>query len=255
MIMAVLAGENTKMTRQGGTRAGGASVLSANSGRLVLGQVRALEGCDALQCSIQLVVKGGTGDVIARPDAHPEIGAGSEIPSETRGGVRCQPGLLAHKTFYSRARHAERLGELAGTEAERIHEFLAEIFSRVNRRVDDQHCAASSVIVDDLDILGIVINPAKADAPLPVDPDRILTGPSSAQCLQPIGRRHAQRIECWCRVERHQSKLSRTNQIRRKAPWRPSRKLLPDAAVSRRSDHLLSVSFDDTPRNRNCITN
>src|SRR5450759_4319285 len=47
----------------------------------------------------------------------------------------------------------------------------------------------SSVIVNDLDIVGVSIVPTKADSVPIVDPDAMLSDPSSFQWLQPVARR------------------------------------------------------------------
>jgi hypothetical protein len=48
------------------------------------------------------------------------------------------------------------------------------------------------MVVDDRDILGRSFLPAKADPPLPVDPDAILPASLALQGLEPIAGRHAQ---------------------------------------------------------------
>ena len=48
------------------------------------------------------------------------------------------------------------------------------------------------MVVDDLDVIGIIIVPCKADTPLVVDPDTMLAFPVTMQCFQVIGRRNPQ---------------------------------------------------------------
>jgi len=47
-------------------------------------------------------------------------------------------------------------------------------------------------MVDDLDLGRTRIGPPEADAPLPVDPYRMLTRPVAAQCFEAVAGRHAQ---------------------------------------------------------------
>jgi hypothetical protein len=47
------------------------------------------------------------------------------------------------------------------------------------------------MVVDDFDIAGSSVIPDKADAPLVVDPDRMLAVAIRPQSLQPVAGRHA----------------------------------------------------------------
>src|SRR6185436_4333699 len=51
-------------------------------------------------------------------------------------------------------------------------------------------CRASSVIVHDLNIGRSVVRPTEADAPLIIDPDRVLALPIPLQGFKPIGGRN-----------------------------------------------------------------
>lgn len=50
----------------------------------------------------------------------------------------------------------------------------------------------SSVIVRDLDIVGVAINEAEADSPLIVDRDRILPPAIGLERVKPVARRNAE---------------------------------------------------------------
>jgi hypothetical protein len=52
----------------------------------------------------------------------------------------------------------------------------------------------SSVIVNNLNVQGLVIGPAEADAPLLVDPDAHLSGTVTFQPFEPVARRVPQVI-------------------------------------------------------------
>ena len=51
----------------------------------------------------------------------------------------------------------------------------------------------SLVVVHNLDLMGAILTPDEDDAPLAVDPDRMLASPVASQCLQPVagGRRRS----------------------------------------------------------------
>ena len=45
------------------------------------------------------------------------------------------------------------------------------------------------MVIHDLDVVGILVHPFQADAPLVVDPDAVLSSPLTTQGLQTIGGR------------------------------------------------------------------
>ena len=80
------------------------------------------------------------------------------------------------------------------------------------------HATPSSdmlVIVDDLNLVGIAIPPAKADAPLLVNANTVLAGSIAPELLQSITRRHAEVAELLGRVHRHKFPQHRALEIRR----------------------------------------
>ena len=70
------------------------------------------------------------------------------------------------------------------------------------------------MIVDDLNLIGIAPLPAKADAPLLVHSNAVLTGSISPQFLQSITRWHAKIAELLGRIHRHEFAQHRALEIR-----------------------------------------
>ena len=60
------------------------------------------------------------------------------------------------------------------------------------------------MVVDDLDLVGIVLAPDETDPPLLIDADRVPAFPIPLECFQPICRRHAQVFESPRIVEKTQ---------------------------------------------------
>lgn len=58
------------------------------------------------------------------------------------------------------------------------------------------------MIVDDFDRMSAVVMPDESDAPLAVDPNRMLAPAIASQSLQPVARRHAKVLQALGRVER-----------------------------------------------------
>jgi len=69
---------------------------------------------------------------------------------------------------------------------------LSEDFSRRNRIQMFRRHSHSSVIVDNLDIVRVSVLPSKADAPLVVDANAVLTLSVAAQGFEPVARGGAQ---------------------------------------------------------------
>jgi hypothetical protein len=60
------------------------------------------------------------------------------------------------------------------------------------------------VIVDDLDFVCVTVLPVKADAPLIVDSNTVLTSPPAFELLEPVPRRHAEILQALCCVYKPQ---------------------------------------------------
>ena len=78
-----------------------------------------------------------------------------------------------------------------------------------------------SVIVGDLDVVGVTVAPDEADPPLIIDPDAVLPTAVSAQRFQTISRRHAQRLESGRRVELNQLPIGDALYLARQPPREP----------------------------------
>jgi hypothetical protein len=76
----------------------------------------------------------------------------------------------------------------------------------------------TSVIVYELDGMGISIGPPEADAPLIVDPDTILTGTVALELLQPVAGRHLQVLQRLRSIDSYQLPQHGTLECRRVAP-------------------------------------
>lgn len=79
------------------------------------------------------------------------------------------------------------------------------------------------MIIDNLHILSRAFPPYKTDAPLVVDPDRMLASAGALERLQPIAWRNAQVIQNRRRLNHGELVLSPLKDIRRKASWTPVR--------------------------------
>jgi hypothetical protein len=74
------------------------------------------------------------------------------------------------------------------------------------------------VVIDDLYVVRITRTPSKANTPLIVDPDTVLTGSVAFQRLKPIARRDAQEIQGGRSMDLQQLPVRNPLYVRRKAP-------------------------------------
>jgi hypothetical protein len=74
------------------------------------------------------------------------------------------------------------------------------------------------VIVHELDLVGIPISPHKADPPLVVDSNTVLTTPVATQRFQPIRRRYPQIIQAIGGIQHDEFAQCRTMKVRRELP-------------------------------------
>jgi hypothetical protein len=68
-------------------------------------------------------------------------------------------------------------------------------------------------VVDDLDVVGVVLTPAKTDAPLVADPDAMLACSIPFQLLKPIPHRDSQICQGFRGVEYQKSLLSQSLEL------------------------------------------
>jgi thiazole synthase ThiGH ThiG subunit len=74
-----------------------------------------------------------------------------------------------------------------------------------------------SMIVRRFDVIGIAVSPAQAQAPLLIDPDRVLAGAVALQPFQAIAWRHAQVIKSMSGMQQQELPETRGCQCARDA--------------------------------------
>jgi hypothetical protein len=73
------------------------------------------------------------------------------------------------------------------------------------------------VIVHNLDFMRTILSPDEDDAPLAVDPDRMLASPVASQCLQAVAGGKAQILQSFGGIDRGEFPPGRDCQIPRHA--------------------------------------
>jgi hypothetical protein len=134
-----------------------------------------------------------TGDlkIVVRLKVDPELRARIEKP----GKPECRIGRDRPLTFDdpcdSIDRHPQGLGERLGGQLEFVEKLRLQNLARMNRS-SLCHDSSLSVVVHNLNVVGIAILPAKANSVLIVDPNAVPSCPISSELLEPVCRRAGQ---------------------------------------------------------------
>lgn len=123
-------------------------------------------------------------------EVEPELGAGLEVGRETKRCVRRYVAPTGDDLGDPIGGYADRLGETVGAQLVGHHEVLLQVFAGVDGG-KVVHCVRpqlrpSSVVIGDLNVIGVAVAPAEAHSPLVVDPDRVLPFPVMPQLFQAV---------------------------------------------------------------------
>src|SRR3954467_14022203 len=110
--------------------------------------------------------------------------------------------------------------------------------------------ASPLMIIDDLDVFRAIIDPIKANAPLPVDADAVLTRAIALQQFQSVAWRLAQILNLHCRIEQQQLDPRSLDDIRRELPRRLIVKHALGVAAAEGADHVFILPGDGSIVNR-----
>ena len=95
------------------------------------------------------------------------------------------------------------------------------------------------MIINDFDLLGSAIAPDKANSPLVVDADAVLTGPASFQRLEAITWRWRQICQLFRLMDQPQLALRHALNVRAQAPRETSMEQGLGIATGEGADHVL----------------
>ena len=134
-------------------------------------------------------------------------------------------------------RHTDIPGQPVLGQAQRLEKICREdLTGMYGIQLSSSHATPSSnmlVIVNDLNLVGIAILPAKADAPLRVRANAVLARAITTELLQSIARRYAKVVKLLGRVHRHKFAQHRALEIR---------SISSDGLAS---EQTLSISIDE----------
>jgi hypothetical protein len=93
------------------------------------------------------------------------------------------------------------------------------------------------VVVHDLNIVRVTVQPSEADPPPFVDPDTVLAGSVTAEPFQPVTRRHAKILERRSGVQHPELPQGRPLNLRTELAGRSSVKKTLGGPISEALDH------------------
>ena len=146
-------------------------------------------------------------NVVMGLKVQPELVAGSEVAGEAQRGVGCDSTGTVDNLVDPPRRYADRDCDPALCEPERSQVLVLEDLARVDggvKAMDHGGSSFGSVVVGDLHVVCSCGGPAKADAPLVVDPDAVAAGSVATELLQLVSRRDPKVVEGPSSVEQKQ---------------------------------------------------
>jgi hypothetical protein len=185
----------------------------------------------------------GNPEIVRSLKVHPELRSIPEIAPESEGRISGDTALAIDDLTYAVHRDPQVACELIDADPQRFHEVLEQDLSRVNQwllRVLaglSRHGLAPSVVVHNLDFIGITLPPDKADAKSVVDSDAMLAFAVSFQGFQTVAGENREILQLVRRVELFQFPLD--NSCAHSVPsWNPSFKERFRILVAQGSNHL-----------------
>lgn len=130
----------------------------------------------------------------------PELGRVAEQPRQTQRHDGRKGTAFTQKLIDRLARNAQRRSQARGRQLKVRHEIITENFTRMRRRYFSNSPIFythlyTSMVVNDLYIVGIAIPKTEADPPLVIDRDRVPALSIPLQIMQTIARRNPEIIK------------------------------------------------------------
>ncbi len=132
----------------------------------------------------------------------PRLRAGPEVTREAERGLGSNGTTSVNDLVNARNGNSDFASQTILADSHRLHELLEQDHTRMDwGKLLHRHSHLLSVIVDHLNVESVASFPTKADTPLVVDPDAVLTPTITPERLKTITGRDAKFGELCCRVE------------------------------------------------------
>jgi hypothetical protein len=130
-------------------------------------------------------------EIVPRLEVHPELCLHPKEAAQAQRCIRRDPPLPMDNLINATWRHPDCLGQRVLANLHRLQEILQQDLPRMNRWEVTLAHHLTSVIVRNFHVIGVTVTPHKADAPLVVHPETMLSLAIMGQRLKSIARRHA----------------------------------------------------------------
>jgi hypothetical protein len=116
--------------------------------------------------------------IVFRLQIQPELSLNAKISLKPKGRVGGYASFTVYDRTYSVRWNYEIPRKFVNTNIHRAHKIFSQDFTRLNgiKKVVGTHFC-TSMVIDDFDVKGVSVMPLKADTPLFVDSDCILSIP------------------------------------------------------------------------------
>jgi dihydrofolate reductase len=171
--------------------------------------------CQAVTQEVFLLLQ-----IKSRLEVEPKALGSAKVARQTQGSVGCDSASPVDNLIDPSRGNTDVLGDSILRNPHWLEKVAKQNLARVNRRKLSSGHKRFLVIVYDLNIMGVAVLPAEADAPLVIDANAVLAAPSALELLQPIGWRHSQIAQRFGRVQSAKFSQHCSQYIRRETPYR-----------------------------------
>jgi len=130
--------------------------------------------------------------IIVGLQAHPELLARAEISGQPNGCARSNGSLAQHDLVDPARRHANFARQTILADRVGLEKLLEQYFSGVDVGQLGHDVTSTSMVIDDLDFIGVATGPDETEPPLLVDADAVPARSPAFECFEPIRRGDAQ---------------------------------------------------------------
>ena len=145
--------------------------------------------------------RGGAVKIHSPLSIEPEAGARSERGPELERHVGGYGSSSVHDAIDHLEVTADVVRELLLCQAKGLEKLFAQNLTRCRRHSSMVHQWNPLVVIDDIDIFGTELGPAKDHTPLVVDPNAVKSSPAPFERLEPVSGRGSQIPKFSCIVE------------------------------------------------------
>jgi len=129
-------------------------------------------------------------------ESEPQVGRDAKILGQSKRRVRSNGTLPVDDRADASRRDGDLASELVDADTQRFHEFFPQDLAGMDRIEQFLACHRhTSMVINNLDLIGITVSPDEANSPLVIDANAVLALAVASQCLKPVPRRDLQVLQ------------------------------------------------------------